>query len=149
MSIVSKQLVLLMTKLGNKKRGREEKLTLLWSTIGIECTGNIDFEFNSRLSVGLLFLASGYEQQECGCIPYYLILCNRLILLYKQNTTHKLTDAAVISSHMIANKKNHHLLFCSPKSLSQRQLNITDRNPISTLSGKGYFLDTEHNRTME
>jgi len=71
-SVVSEQLVLLMTKLGNKKRGRTEKLTLLWSTIGIECTGNIDFVFNLRLSVGLLFLASGYEKQECGGIPITL-----------------------------------------------------------------------------
>jgi len=46
MSIVSEQLVLLMTKLGNKKRGRKEKLKLLWCTIGIECNGNIDFVFN-------------------------------------------------------------------------------------------------------
>jgi hypothetical protein len=36
MSVVSEQFVLLMTKLGNQKRGRKEKLMLLWSMIGIE-----------------------------------------------------------------------------------------------------------------
>jgi hypothetical protein len=72
MSVVSEQLVLSMTKLGNKKRGRKEKLTLLWSMIGIESTANIDFVLNLRISVGLLFLASGYEQQECGGIPITL-----------------------------------------------------------------------------
>lgn len=72
MSVVSELLVLSMTKLGNKKRGRKEKLTLLWSMIGIESTVNIDFVLNLRLSVGLLLLVSGYEQQECGGIPFTL-----------------------------------------------------------------------------
>ena len=40
--------------------------------IGIESTANIDFVLNLRLSAGLLFLASGYEQQECGGIPITL-----------------------------------------------------------------------------
>jgi hypothetical protein len=71
-SIVSEQLVSSMTKLGNKKRGRKEKITPLWSMIGIECPGNIDFILNLRSSAGLLFLASGYEQQECGGIPMNL-----------------------------------------------------------------------------
>jgi len=72
MSVVSEQLVLSIKKLGNKKRRRKEKLTLLWSVIGIESTANIDFVLNLRLSVGLLFLANGYEQQECGGIPITL-----------------------------------------------------------------------------
>jgi hypothetical protein len=62
MIFVSEQLVLSMTKLGNKKRGRKEKLTLMWSMIGIQSTANIDFVLNLRQSIGLLLLTSGYEE---------------------------------------------------------------------------------------
>jgi hypothetical protein len=48
MCVVSEQLALLMTKLGNKKTGRKEKLALLWGMIGIECPGKIDFVITLR-----------------------------------------------------------------------------------------------------